>query len=233
MDLKWRIQCSIQLPSKALLFTQAARSSWPSSQQGNLMPVSLCAESWAAHVCKCCLSTGTGYPASPLCLLRKGAVVLSLDAIIQAIPLPCPSTGAILQSHVVLKGKGKLCRWHGSVRILFLFLLRKQPADRSSAPYKNGCVPFSPLPVGMSVSVFCGAAPCHRQNQCHKVVPFPWNSFTRLGTQLLVAFTASVKGMVHILCHGCLDVWLPSFLRCRGADSHHMYQGQCVQIAEY
>lgn len=153
---------------------------------------------------------------------------------------PLPLYGSNSTEPCGFKGKemGKqLCGWHGLVRIFFPFLLRKQLADSSSAPYKNGRAPFSPLPAGMSVSIFCEAAPCHGQKQCHGVVSFPWYSFTRLGTQLLVTFTASGKGMVHILCHGCLDVWLPSFSSCGStepwADSHHMYQGQCVQIAEY
>lgn len=146
--------------------------------QRNLMPMSLCAEPWAARVCKYCLSTSAVCPASPSCLLRKGAVVLSVDAIVQVMPLQCLSAGAILQSHVVLKGKemGKLCGWCGLVRIFFLFLLRRQLAGSSSAPYRDGCAPFSPLPAGMGMSIFCGAAPYHRQNQCHEVVSFPWNS---------------------------------------------------------
>ena len=39
----------------------------------------------------------------------------------------------------------------GLVRILFLFSLKKKPAV-SSALYKNGRPPFSPLQAGMSVS---------------------------------------------------------------------------------
>lgn len=53
-------------------------------------------------VCKHCLSTSIVCPASPSGLL---SVVLSVDATVQVMPLPCPSVGAVLQSHVVLKGK--------------------------------------------------------------------------------------------------------------------------------
>lgn len=134
------------------------------------MPVSLCAEPRAACVCRYCLSTSTVCLASPSCLLREGAVVLPADAIVWVIPLPCPSPGAILQSHVVLKGK----RWVSFVGDIWIsenfvpFLTQKATCRQK---FKNGCAPFSPLPAGMSVSIFCGAVPLPLEK------PAPCNCF--------------------------------------------------------
>lgn len=166
------------------------------------MPVSLCAEPRAACVCRYCLSTSTVCLASPSCLLREGAVVLPADAIVWVIPLPCPSPGAILQSHVVLKGK----RWVSFVGDIwisenFVPFLRRQLADRS---LKMVVIPFHLCQLERVCPSSVGQYLCHWKNQRHAIVSFPWSSFARLGTQLLAAFTASVKGMVHILCHGCL-----------------------------
>lgn len=127
--------------------------------------------------------------------------------------------GVALQSYVVYTGEetGKRC---GLVGILFLFLPKKKLAAKTSARHKGGCVPFSALQAGMSVSIFCGAAPLPWAK------PVLWSCFFMLlhKSKHAVACgfycqSTSAKGMVHLLCHGHLDVWLPSFSGCRSAGS--------------
>lgn len=137
------------------------RSSWPLSKQGNLM----CAEPWAARVHKNCVSCKSLVPA------EEGSCGAFFWCYSLGHVTSLPLYGSNSTEPCGFKGKemDKLCGWCGLVRIFFLFLLRKQLAESSSALYENGRAPFSPLPAGMSMSIFCGAALYHRQNQCHEI----------------------------------------------------------------
>lgn len=126
----------------------------------------------------------------------------------------------------------------GLVRISFLFSLEKKIAAKNSAQHKNGCAPSSPLQAGMSVSVFC--APLPWAKPVRRGVFFSRELLHKTKHTVTCSFycqSASVEGMVHILCHGHSDGRLPSFSSCSSAgsqaDSHHVYKGQCVQLAEY
>lgn len=127
-----------------------------------------------------------------------------------------------------------------SVRILFLFLLKKKLAAKNSAPYKDARAPFSAPQAGMNACIFCGAAPLPRAKPGLRSLFFLPE--LRHKTKYTVTcgsycWSASVKGMARILCHGQSGVQLPSSSSCRSAgsraDSHHMHKDQCVQIAEY
>lgn len=113
----------------------------------------------------------------------------------------------------------KLCGWCGLMRILFLFLLRKQLALRSSALYKNGCVPFSRLPVEW-------------------VYPFSARQHAATGKTSAVKLFLSPGTLSPDLAHSCLWLllhlwreWCISFVVVAWKSGFHLAQGVEVLTA--